>query len=79
MIFPEYRNTLKMYFPYRALPRNPSLWSLHKLHEQASRWLDHTENQEDYETVEEFITELEIKINELSEAIDFLARCISHE
>lgn len=68
-----------MHFPHPAVPRNPSLWSLHKIHDQASRWLDHTDNKEDFDTIEEFITELEIKINEFSQMTDFLTRCMSHE
>ena len=68
-----------MSFPHPALPKNPSLWSLHKIHDQATRWLDHCESREDFEAIEEFIYELEIKINEFSELTDYLVRCHSHE
>ena len=68
-----------MSFPHPALPSNPTLWSLHKIHDQATRWLDHCGSQEDFEEIEAFIYELEVKINEFSQLNEFLIRCHSHE
>ena len=68
-----------MNFPHPALPKNPSLWSLHKIHDQATRWLDHADDEEDVAVIEEFIYELEIKINEFSQITEHLTRCHSHE
>lgn len=58
-----------------ALPKNPTLFGLHHLLDHASRWLDHCESQDDFNTIEDFITELEIKISEVTSTIDFLERC----
>lgn len=68
-----------MNFPHPALPKNPNLWSLHKIHDQATRWLDHCDSREDFEAIEEFVYELEIKINELSQITEHLTRCHDHE
>lgn len=65
-----------MMFPHPALPANPSLWSLNKIHEQATRWLDHCDSREDFEAIEEFIYEVEIKINELTQVGEFLDKCL---
>jgi len=61
--------------PHPSLPKNPSLWSLHKIHDQATRWLDHCDSREDFEALEEFIYELEIRINEVTQTNEFLERC----
>ena len=61
--------------PNPSLPKNPSLWSLHRIHDQATRWRDHCDSREDFETLEEFIYELEIKINEITQVNEFLDRC----
>lgn len=68
-----------MNIPHPAIPANPSLWALHKIHDQATRWLDHCEEQETYYEIEAFIYQLEIKINEFSQLNEFLTRCYSHE
>lgn len=61
---------------HQALPANPSIWALSRLLDQATRWLDHCDNEIDCGETQEFILELEIKINELSEKCDFLNRCL---
>ena len=58
-----------------ALPSDPTLWKLHAVHESAQRWLDHADNRKDFEEIEEFIYELEIKINQFTESAQYLARC----
>lgn len=58
-----------------AIPSNPCLWSLHRLLDMGQRWLDHTESRQDYEQLEEFIYELELKICELSQTTEHLQRC----
>jgi len=58
-----------------ALPKNSTLFGLHRLLDHATRWLDHCESQGDFNTIEDFITELEIKISEVTSTIDFLERC----
>ncbi len=60
-----------------ALPSNPTLWKLHAVHESALRWLDHTNNRKDFEEIEEFIYELEVKINEFHHTADYLTRCFT--
>jgi len=59
-----------------ALPSNPTLWKLYAVHESAQRWLDHADNRKDFEEIEEFIYELEIKINQFTESAEYLARCL---
>jgi hypothetical protein len=63
--------------PHPALPSNPTLWKLHAVHESALRWLDHCDNWEDHEQISDFITELEIKINEFHHTADYLTRCFA--
>lgn len=58
-----------------AIPANPTLWKLHAIHESAQRWLDHCDTRQDFEEIETFIYELEIKINEFSESAEYLTRC----
>lgn len=65
--------------PHPALPTNPSLWSLTRILDQARRWLDHCDNQEDFNEIESFITELEVRICQINEQTDYLNRCLSHE
>ena len=64
--------------PHPAVPRDPTLWSLNKILDQARRWLDHCDTQEDYDEIEAFIMELEIKIDQTSESVDFLSRCLTY-
>lgn len=68
-----------MTLPHPFLPTNPSLWSLSRILDNARRWLDHCDTQEDYDMIDAFIVELEIRLNEMTEATDFLSRCYSHE
>jgi len=58
-----------------ALPDNPSLSKLLILLDQASRWLDHCDNWEDHQEIEDFISELEVKVNEFTEQAEYLKRC----
>jgi hypothetical protein len=67
-----------MSIPHPSIPRNPSLWALHRLHDQATRWLDHADSEEDSAVIEEFIYELEIKINEFTQVIEHLDSCLAH-
>lgn len=59
-----------------ALPSNPSVLSLHRILDQARRWLDHTDTQEDYCEIEDFIVELEIRLGQMNEVTDHLNRCL---
>lgn len=59
-----------------ALPSNPTVYSLNKILDQARRWLDHTETEEDYQEIEDFILELEVKLTELNYTTDYLSRCL---
>lgn len=58
-----------------ALPSNPSLSKLLVLLDQAQRWLDHCDNWEDHAEIEDFISELEVKVNEFTDYTDHLKRC----
>lgn len=58
-----------------AIPSNPCLWSLHRLLDIGNRWRDHADTRQDFEEIEAFIYELEIKINELSQTTEHLQRC----
>lgn len=62
--------------PHPAIPSNPSVLSLNRILDQARRWLDHTDTQEDYCEIEDFITELEVRLAEMNETTDFLSRCL---
>ena len=59
-----------------ALPDNPSLGKLLVVYDQAQKWLDHCDNWQDYVEIEDFISELEVKINEFTESAAFLTRCL---
>lgn len=58
-----------------ALPKNPTLWKLHAIHDSAQRWLDHAETRKDFEEIEEFIYEVELKICEFSQTTEHLQHC----
>ncbi len=60
-----------------AIPSDPTLWRLHAIHESAQRWLDHCDSRQDFEEIEGFIYELEIKINEFTESAEYLTRCLA--
>ena len=62
--------------PHPALPSNPTVYSLHCILDQARRWLDHTETEEDYREIEDFIVELEVKLTDLNHTTDYLSRCL---
>ena len=61
------------------LPPNPTLWGLHRLLDHASRWRDHASSREDFEVLDEFIYELEVKINTCTEMTQYLEHCFSIE
>lgn len=61
------------------LPSNPSLWSLHKLLDTATRWLDHCDDWDDHQAITDFIQCLEVKIDEFGQTLDHLDRCFALE
>lgn len=63
--------------PHPAIPANPSLWSLGRILDNARRWLDHADTQEDYCELEDFISELEARRETLQAEIDLLGRCFN--
>lgn len=64
--------------PHPAIPKNATLWALYRLLDQANRWKDHADSIEDFNIIEDFIADLEIKINEMIESCQYLKRCLSH-
>lgn len=62
-----------------ALPSDPSLSKLLIVYDQAQRWLDHCDDWQEHLEIEDFIGELEVKINEFSESAAYLARCFKAE
>jgi len=60
---------------FKALPKNPNLWALHRLLDSANRWLDHCDDWDDHEAIKLFIAELEVKIDEMTQAADYLTAC----
>jgi hypothetical protein len=62
--------------PHPAIPANPSLWSLGRILDNARRWLDHADTQEDYCELEDFISELEVRLSQMNETTDYLTRCL---
>lgn len=57
------------------IPKNPTLWSLRRLHDHATRWLDHASTQEDFNFLEDFIIEIEVRLIALSEDVKVLENC----
>jgi hypothetical protein len=62
-----------------SLPKNASLWKLHKTLDTATRWLDHCDNWDDHEAITQFITDLETKIDQVTQTLDHLDRCFALE
>lgn len=59
-----------------AVPANPTLWKLLAILDSANRWLDHCDSRESFNEIEDFISELEVKIDELTQTTQFLERCL---
>ena len=57
------------------LPRNPNLFFLYKMLEQARAWHDNAATEADATYLEGLITELEVRINEMAIVISFLDHC----
>lgn len=60
---------------HHSLPRNPTLFYLYRLLEQARNWQDNAPTDADAAYIESLITQIEIKINEMALAISYLDHC----
>jgi hypothetical protein len=57
------------------LPRNPNLFFLYQLLEQARHWQEAASTEADMAYIAQLILELEIKINEMTLVISYLDHC----
>ena len=57
------------------LPKNPSLFYLHRMLDNANRWLEYAPTEADAQYISTFIVEIEIKINELALMNLYLENC----
>lgn len=64
-----------MQLPSNHLPKNPNLYYLHRILDNANRWLEFAPTEADAQYIANFIVELEIKINELSLLNTYLNNC----
>ena len=58
-----------------SLPRNPNLFFLYQLLEQARAWQDAAVTEADMAYIATLIVEIEIKINEMALVISYLDHC----
>ena len=62
--------------PANHLPKNPSLYYLCRILENARHWLEYAPTEADAQYISRFIVEVEIKINELSLTTAYLDKCM---
>ena len=65
-----------MQLPANHLPKNPSLYYLYRILENARHWLDYAPTEADAQYIARFIVEIEIKINEMSLQANYLNNCL---
>ena len=58
------------------LPKNPSLYYLYRILDNAKQWLEYAPTEADADYISRFIVEIEVKINELSMMTSYLDNCL---